>query len=506
MLSAASVLVDSAVPLSPGVDESYNITASLSSSECGSTPPCATIQARTQWGAMRGLVTFGQLADGCTWTRPPPGGPPGVGPRPDNPLGLEGLPFSVTDRPRFAHRGLMVDTSRHFLSVGVLQRQLDWMFESKLNVLHVHLSDAQSIPMQVDGFPDIQKDASYSESATFSPSDLQALSAYALQRGILLLPEVDMPGHAFAFGAAYPNLTANCPTLSHNINNVPLSPVTMGHGSGGDQGFLQRVLNATIQTALLMAPQLGDARRGSGTSGDERDASSDGPDAAWMHLGGDEVVSYCWRDDADVVAWMQAEGWDPSADTGKLYQWFLERGWEAAGAGSKGSRTAVHWQDAVDQGASLPAGTLVQVWRGEGSQDELAKVLQAGYYALLSNSDRWYLNCGVNPTCAFVPWDQVYENEPFPANSTIPARDRSLLLGGEAVLFGEYADQGSAESQIWPRAAAVAERLWSPQSVASAADAAGRMAWIACRLQRLGARAGPVGPGFCSAEAGAGSG
>lgn len=467
-LASAAVEVDAIVPLSVDSDESYNISASLS---CNGAP-CARIAARTQWGAVRGLATFAQMADGCTWTKPPPGGPPGVGPRADNPVGLEGLPLSIADRPRFAHRGLMLDTSRHFLPLSVLRRQIDAMAEVKLNVLHLHISDAQSVPLQVPGLPAIQARAAYHPSASYSAQDLQALAQYALERGVLLLPEIDLPGHAFAFEAAYPNLTANCPSLSHNINNVPLSPAATA--------FLQRALNATIGVALAAAP---DTRSG------------DGPSAGWMHLGGDEVVSSCWKDDPEVGAWMQRQGWAPS-DTGKLYQWFLERGWEAAGRG----RTAVHWQDAFDAGAELPADAVVQVWRGTGAQEELAKVLGAGHRALLSNSDKWYLNCGANPSCSYSSWQQVYENEPFPQGTPVPSGSRHLLQGGEAVMFGEFASAADVEPQVWPRAAAAAERLWSPQEVASAEDAAGRMAWVACRLVTLGFRAGPVGPGFCSSD------
>jgi len=310
----------------------------------------------------------------------------------------------------------MLDTSRHFLPLSFLRSQIDAMELVKLNVLHIHISDAQSVPLNVPEFPRIASHAAYDPAATYTAADLAALAQYATQRGVLLLPEIDLPGHAFQFEAAYANLTANCPSLSGNINNVPLSPVSeIG-------GFLQRVLNATIGVALSAAP--------------EADSSVDGPDASWVHLGGDEVVDYCWKDDAAVVAWMRARGWSQD-DTGKLYQWFLERGWEAASVPHR--RHAIHWQDAFDAGAVLPEGSVIQVWRGEGSDQELASVLASGTPALLSNSDRWYLNCGDNPTCSYASWQSVYENEPFPANSTVPVNDRHLLLGGEAVLFGEYA-------------------------------------------------------------------
>lgn len=116
-----------------------------------------------------------------------------------------------------------------------------------------------------------------------------------------------------------------------------------------------------------------------------------------------------------------------------------------------------------------------------------------------SPSDTLYLNCGFNPGCAYVSWQDVYAVALSPdSNTAADAASSGRVLGAEAVLFGEFADATDVQPQVWPRAAAVAERLWSdPASASPSADTTSRLHTHRCRMVTRGVDAAPIGPGFC---------
>ena len=170
-----------ATPLQLGVDESY----SLSLSEGG-----GTLTAPSVWGALRGLETFAQLVqwDGDRYV-------------------LCGLPLSVSDRPRFAWRGLLIDTARHYLPLPSLLAMLDAMAALKLNTLHWHLTDAHAFPLQLDGAHTARLAAgALHASHVYTAADLRAVVAAARLRGVRVVPELDMPGHTASWGIAAPEL------------------------------------------------------------------------------------------------------------------------------------------------------------------------------------------------------------------------------------------------------------------------------------------------------------
>jgi len=122
----------------------------------------------------------------------------------------------------FSHRGLLIDTSRHFIPIDSILRIIDSLSYNKMNVLHWHIVDAESFPIESKTYPNLQKGA-YSNNMIYKQEDVKNIIKYAYKRGIRIIPEFDTPGHTYSWGIGYPSIITNCPKYSKNINNVPLN-------------------------------------------------------------------------------------------------------------------------------------------------------------------------------------------------------------------------------------------------------------------------------------------
>jgi hexosaminidase len=422
------------------MDETYTLRTN------GST---LQLHADTVWGAMRGLATAAQLVvpvattGSDTWD-----------------YLLAGAPLVIEDAPRFPWRGLMIDTARHFLPVAAIQRTIDAAAAAKLNVLHWHIVDAESFPAVL---PDLSativsalgKRGAYAAAATYSAEEMASIVDFAADRGVRIVVEWDNPGHAASWGAAYPAAVTSCPKLASNLNNLPLSPA---------DNMTVPLLRAVLATSKSIFPD------------------------SFVHLGGDEVVEDCWAQDPAVLAWMKARGYTSTAD---VYQYFVnETGTEVTG---KLASTPIFWQDVFDAGLALPPRAIVEVWRDVPT---LQKVLAAGHPAILAAS--YYLNVQIpnaNETeyKFFDTWKDFYF---VPELGSSPGAEN--FLGSESCMWAEQCDEGVLDTMVWPRAAAMAERLWSPASVNDLADAEFRLNAHSCRLRRRGVRAAPLVPGYCA--------
>jgi hexosaminidase len=168
-----------------GADESYNLTVPTTGD-----PLYAQIEAQTVFGALHGLQTFGQLCYFDFTSRL---------------IGLNSAPWIITDTPRFPYRGLLIDTARHYLPVKIIKGVIDAMTYSKLNVLHWHIVDEQSFPIEIPSYPKLWN-GSYSYSERYTMSDATDIVRYAERRGVNVLAEIDVPGHARSWGVGYPSL------------------------------------------------------------------------------------------------------------------------------------------------------------------------------------------------------------------------------------------------------------------------------------------------------------
>jgi hexosaminidase len=374
-------------------------------------------------------------------------------------------PWSIQDEPRFPHRGLMMDTGRHFQTLDSIRNVISSLPYSKVNVLHWHMSDSQSFPMQSMTYPKLWEGA-WSEQERYTQADIAEIVAYAKDRGVRVMVEFDMPGHAAAWCPGYPEV---CPSASCT------QPLNVANNATFD-----------LITSLL------------GEMTGKKSSTSGNPSGLFpenlIHLGGDEVNTACWTKSPTISAWLKER--NMTADDG--YAYFVKR---AASIALAQGRSPVQWVEVFDHfGTKLDKRTIVHVWKAKST---LQAVVAAGYRALINNSpgsNSWYLDH------LTVNWESVYSNEPCEG---IPAEQCKLVLGGQGEMWGETVDVSDIDSTVWPRMAAIGERLWSPQAAVDAAQTDGtahkRISAFRCLLNRRGIRAAPVNnAGARSAPPGAG--
>lgn len=410
----------------------------------------AQLSARTVWGALRGLDTFSQL----TYLTD------------DKKLAINDL-TTIQDFPRFTYRGLMLDTARHFIPVAVLRKQLDAMAYNKFNVLHWHIVDDQSFPFESVRFPNLTTKGRYSPAHVYTQQDVKAVIEHARLRGIRVIPEFDTPGHVDAFGRAFPKFITVCWK-----DGKPYQAIYSVQGKA-------EILNPTVDE---LYPVLHDVLA---------EFKSVFPDE-YIHLGNDEVYYECWKSNPNITEWMQANN---MTEYSQLQAYYTSRLLKIADGLEK---KVTVWQDVFDNGVVLDKSAQIQVWKDTKTLPEhkpwhvyLNDITRSGYRAILSSP--WYLNF---VSYGYAEWYGYYEVEPM-RNFDGDDEQAKLLIGGEACLWSEYVDGANLDARLWPRASAVAERLWSASSVNDPEAAKYRLDEHRCRLLRRGISASPVLNGFC---------
>lgn len=428
---------DPDAPLRLGVDESYTLDIPNGG--------WASLQAETVFGAYHGLETLSQLVsfDFTSGT-----------------YEVKGAPWHVEDAPRFPHRGLLIDTARHFQPVPALNALIDAMAMSKLNVLHWHMTDDQSWPIASRAHPEFPEHGAFSEGERYTWGEMVGLVEFARARGVRVVPELDMPGHSTSWSLAHPEIfPTNCTSA----------------------------LDPAKESVYTMVSEL---------LADWADVFTD----EVFHLGTDEVPEACWNNTQDL-AFMASQGLTTLDD---LFGLFVHR---AAGiASSQGKRPAV-WDESLLR-APPPRNAVVQVWHC-CSGDLVQRALDLGNDVIYSPDPWWYLDALADNS------SYMYDaggHAPLELAKT-PATGTARVLGGEACMWGETVDPSVLEATVWPRAAAVAEQLWSQASATSGgfdAEAQTRLEAFRCLLLQRGVRAGmatgdgratPPGPGSCSQRA-----
>ena len=391
------------------------------------TPMGVSIDAPTSLGVLRALATLEQL------------------PRTDK-KGRYLPEVDIQDQPRFAWRGLLIDAARHFMPVAVIKRNLDGMAAVKLNVLHWHLTDDQGFRVESKVFPRLQTVGS-TDGLFYSQAEVRDVLAYAAARGIRVVPEFDMPSHTTSWIVAYPRLASNdsvyAPYTRWRTTNVAIDPTRETTYT-----FLDSLL--TEMTGLFPDP--------------------------YFHAGGDENDGRNWRRTPRIVAWMQAHNMvkadGQTVDQHQLQTYFNRR---VMALLQQRGKTMIGWDEILDP--DLPKETVIQSWRGKKGLNEAARL---GHPVLLSNG--YYLDLNFSAASSYLV-------DPLPPDTPLTPTEQKLVLGGEAAMWAEYADSVVLDSRIWPRAAAVAERLWSPQAATqSVADMYRRLDVLSGQLETLGLR------------------
>jgi hexosaminidase len=377
------------------------------------TPNAAHLHAATDVGAMRGLETFLQLV------------------QPDS-SGFFLPAISINDTPRFRWRGLMVDCSRHFEPVEVIKRTLDGMAAVKLNVFHWHLTDDQGFRIESKIFPKLTGMGSDGE--FYTQEQAREIVSYARARGIRVVPEFDIPGHAQSWFVGYPELASGPGPYSIERHFGIFDPV-MDPTRKSTYEFIDRFIGE--MAGIFPDP--------------------------YMHIGGDENNGVQWSHNPRIQEFMKAHN---QKDTAALQTYFNQ---QLLPILKKHGKYMVGWDEIFSPG--LPKDVVIQSWQGFAS---LAASARQGYQGILSAG--YYLDFT----------DEHYLVDPLPANSDLTAEQRARILGGEACLWGEHNTPRNIDSRLWPRTADIAERLWSPQSVNNVDDMYRRLRVESLRLEALG--------------------
>jgi hexosaminidase len=377
--------------------------------------------------------------------------PSGAGPLdPIEASGVDLPHLHIEDRPEYEWRGFMLDVARHFLPAEFVQKVIDQLAALKINRLHLHLTDDQGWRLPVPGYPrltevggrrretivgyddetdDVEYDGTPHEGA-YTRGELEELVRYAAARHIVVVPEVDLPGHAQAAVAAYPHLGSGEPTEVRTR-----------------WGISDRILNLEDYTLDFVSAVL--------------DEVLDIFPGGYVHVGGDEVPRKEWRESAAAQQRMAEAG---LPDVEQLLGWFVGRVGERVRAGG---RRPVAWDEVVDGGA--PKDTLVMAWRGV---QHGVKAVRDGYDVIITPRPPLYFDFRqsadprepVSFPEAPTTLEDVFRFEPLPEPLRGEARDGDgRVLGAQANLWTEYVPTtDAAEYMIFPRLLAFTEAAWRP--------------------------------------------
>ncbi len=412
------IRVQHQTPMVIGADESYQIQVNDKK---------VMLEANTSIGALRGMQTFLQLVD------------------------LDGAGYylpalTISDAPRFAWRGLMIDVARHFIPVDALKRNIDAMAEVKLNVLHLHLSDDQGFRVESKRFPLLQEKGSNGK--YYTQDQIKDIIRYAQERGIIIVPEFDMPGHASSWFAGYPELATSPGTYA------PGSPYKIDRSKPVSVGEIMKAVQTspfpTFQPTKETVYEFLDQFIG------EMALLFPSP---YFHIGADENNGVAWKQDSVVAQFMRKNNF---ATPHEMQAYFVNK---VHGIVNKYGKKTIGWEELFSK--NLPKDVIVQVWSPMSPPTVAQQIIEQGNPLILSKG--LYLD-------QFYPAYIHYKID-FPSEE---------IMGGECAQWTEIADAENIETRIWPRAAAIAERFWSPKTVTDIYDMYRRLFIISDELAESG--------------------
>ena len=341
----------------------------------------------------------------------------------------------VEDWPRFTWRGLLIDSCRHFMPVEVIKRNLLAMSVVKLNVLHWHLSEDQGFRVESKTFPRLHQMGS--DGLYYTQEQIKEVIQLASDLGIRVMPEFDIPGHSTSWFVGYPEY-ASAPGPYRIERGFGIFHPVFNPANPAVYKFFDKFLKE--MAALFPDP--------------------------YMHIGGDEVEPAHWKENPEIQKFMKKKN---LPDYHTLQAYFNK---EILKILTRYGKKMVGWDEIYQPG--LPKDVVIQSWRGTQALVDGAK---KGYQGILSNG--YYIDL-----CE--PAERHYLNDPVPPDSLLSVEERKLILGGEATMWAELVSPETVDSRIWPRTAAIAERLWSPAEVRDVDDMYRRLQVVSLQLEETG--------------------
>ncbi len=364
----------------------------------------------------------------------------------------------ISDFPRFTWRGLMIDVARHFQPLDVIKRNLDAMAAMKMNVFHWHLVDDQGWRIEIKKHPKLTELAS--DGLYYSQEEIKSIVKYADDRGILVIPEIDVPGHATAILTAYPEIGSKMIPLTgiseKAVNAFGFQTYTLERNAGIYRPTLDPTNPKTYQLLGEIFDEVCPLFTGE-----------------YFHIGGDENEGKDWDENLKIQDFKKKNKIETNHDlqtyfTMKLIPLLKKHGKQLMG-----------WEEILTKNMSKEA--IIHSWKGvnEGipAGESLLHAVKKGYKTVLSNG--YYLDLMQSV-------DSHYLNDPLPENLALTETEKAKILGGEATMWTELATPTTIDSRIWPRAAAIAERLWSNKNVSDLKSMHKRLNTVSYRLEELG--------------------
>ena len=425
-LGAITIIVDTTLALEP---EGYTLSI---------TPDAITIQAKTRDGAFWAFMTLRQLM-------------PADAQRP-MPLASASIKVPcvyIGDAPRFAYRGLHLDVARHFFSVDSIKKYLDLMAFYKLNTFHWHLTDDQGWRIEIKKYPKLHEIAAYRRQTLqghlditpwqfdgkpyggyYTQEQIKDIVAFARQRHITIIPEIELPGHCVAALAAYPHLSCSGGPYETKTEWGYWSDI---YCAGNDDvfTFLQDVLTEVME----LFP------------------------STYIHIGGDEALKDRWKQCSKCQKRMADEHLKNEHELQSYFIARIERFLNQKG------RQIIGWDEILDGG--LAPHATVMSWRGTQGGVKAALLQHA---VVMTPCDQLYL-CAYQSRSPYeplangwvLPLEKVYKYEPVPAE--LNEKQAQYILGAQACVWTEYiAAPEHAEYMMFPRVSALAEVVWTPAS------------------------------------------
>jgi hexosaminidase len=359
--------------------------------------------------------------------------------------------FEINDTPNFKWRGMLLDCSRQFMDKEFVKRYIDLLALHKMNRLHWHLTDDQGWRIEIKKYPLLTQKGAWRKDANggryggfYTQEDIKEIVTYANRRGVLIIPEIEMPGHAQAALAAYP---------LHSCTGGPFEVETEWgvfkeiYCAGNDSTyvFIENILSEVL--ALFPSP--------------------------YIHIGGDEVPKFRWKKCPKCQKRIKDrrlhdEHGLQSYFIGRISDYLKSRGKQLIG-----------WDEIMEGG--LVEGAIVQSWRGFDAAQKAAK---SGHATIVSPTSHAYFDYGLNE----IDLQKVYEFDPIPKE--LSKKEKKLVWGAECNMWSERAPQEKIDSKVFPRILAMSEVLWSNPKKKNFVDFKDRVNKHYSILDKLGVKYG----------------
>ena len=416
----------------PSIDDDYQYSLSIA----GST---INLHAHSEQGALAGCSTLAQLSS------------------------QDSLPnCEIHDKPQHEWRGLLIDVSRHYMSLKTLRSVVDLLHHFKMNVLHLHLTDDQAFRFQSTAFPKLVAQEHYSK------EDLKSLVEYAADRAVRIVPEIDIPGHVTSWLVAYPEWGTEAVGAEELLHFGP------------HEACLDPSNEVAVQSVISILEEVVE------TFSDQ-----------YVHIGGDEVDPSWWNRSETVQRWAEERGFSNAQD---IQANFTKRIVEELESRDK---KVIVWDEALHE--SLPQTVLVQAWRGMQARDT---AVDSGYQTLVSSPYYLDLNYpvtvhyGYTPTMPTTRWkaqdsealnlpvldhvrDGIEWHQTFGKFPDLLRRSGGSVVGGEACMWSELVSDELLLKRVWTRLPAIAEHFWGVPESRSIDDVYNRLEVALTRLPNM---------------------